>query len=219
MAGAPLRVVVPVALVDEARRLLGAGPARAPHAAAPSAGESTTVGSPTGAAWSGAASAGAALPAGEEATVTVEDSRITIRSGGRVAGGDLLDHDFPDHRRLVAARLGDPTRRRVLVDAGALRTALCSGEAPVVVREHGGVRRDHTVLTVGPDGDLALAGEEVLSSGADHVGVNREFLLDALDAGGPGQLVLELDGPIQPLAVRVPGDEWTFSLLMPVRLG
>ena len=38
----------------------------------------------------------------------------------------------------------------------------------------------------------------------------------ALDAGGAGQLMLELDGPIQPLAVRVPGES-RFSILMPVR--
>jgi hypothetical protein len=44
--------------------------------------------------------------------------------------------------------------------------------------------------------------------------VNREFLLEALDAGGAGQLVLELDGPIKPLAVRGAG---SFSILMPVR--
>jgi DNA polymerase-3 subunit beta len=47
--------------------------------------------------------------------------------------------------------------------------------------------------------------------------VNREFLLEAIDAGGPGQLVLELDGPLKPLAVRLPGDDTRFSLLMPVR--
>jgi len=50
-----------------------------------------------------------------------------------------------------------------------------------------------------------------------HVAVNREFLLQALDAGAAGQLVLELDGPIRPLAVRVPGDDSRFSILMPVR--
>ena len=52
---------------------------------------------------------------------------------------------------------------------------------------------------------------------AEHLAVNREFLLDALDAGAAGQLVLELDGPIRPLAVRVPGDGSRFSILMPVR--
>ena len=47
--------------------------------------------------------------------------------------------------------------------------------------------------------------------------VHREFFLQALDAGAGGQLVLELDGPIKPLAFRVPGDDSRFSILMPVR--
>lgn len=55
-------------------------------------------------------------------------------------------------------------------------------------------------LTVGGAGD------------GPRVGVNRDYLLDALT--GSGQLVLGLDGPIAPLALRVPGGDW--SLLMPV---
>jgi DNA polymerase III subunit beta len=43
-----------------------------------------------------------------------------------------------------------------------------------------------------------------------------EYLLRALDAGGAWQLMLELDGPIKPLAVRVPDDAQRFSILMPV---
>ena len=56
----------------------------------------------------------------------------------------------------------------------------------------------------------------VPAKGGLRIRVNRDFLLDALAAGAQDQLVLELDGPITPLAVRVPGRE-TFSLLMPVR--
>jgi len=48
--------------------------------------------------------------------------------------------------------------------------------------------------------------------------VNREFLLDALTAADSGQLVLELGGPIAPLAIRSPDREGTMSLLMPIRL-
>jgi DNA polymerase III sliding clamp (beta) subunit (PCNA family) len=65
---------------------------------------------------------------------------------------------------------------------------------------------------------VRLVGEsEWAAEAAEQVAVNREFLLQALDAGGAGQLVLELDGPIKPLAVRVPGDDSRFSILMPVR--
>ncbi|WP_405726044.1 MerR family transcriptional regulator [Streptomyces sp. NBC_01537] len=50
-----------------------------------------------------------------------------------------------------------------------------------------------------------------------RVAVNREFLLDALTAADGGQLVLELGGPIAPLAIRSPDREGTMSLLMPIR--
>ena len=49
-----------------------------------------------------------------------------------------------------------------------------------------------------------------------RVGVNREFLLQALDAGD--QLTLGLDGPIAPLAIRNPDRDGGLALLMPVRL-
>jgi DNA polymerase-3 subunit beta len=73
------------------------------------------------------------------------------------------------------------------------------------------------VLTIDGAGELTIVGEEAAAE-SDHVAVNREFLLDALDAGGPGQLVLELNGPIMPLAFRSSGDDRAFSILMPVRL-
>jgi hypothetical protein len=40
----------------------------------------------------------------------------------------------------------------------------------------------------------------------------------SLDVGGAGQLVLELDGRITPLAIRNPARLDDVSLLMPIRL-
>jgi DNA-binding transcriptional MerR regulator len=51
-----------------------------------------------------------------------------------------------------------------------------------------------------------------------RVAVNRQFLLDALMAADREQLVLELGGPVAPLAIRLPDREDTMSLLMPIRL-
>ncbi|MCO8272306.1 MerR family DNA-binding transcriptional regulator [Actinoplanes sp. TRM 88003] len=118
-----------------------------------------------------------------------------------------LDIDYPDHRRLLDA-LGAPTTR-VTVDSAALRDQVSA--APVVMKEHDGTTYEMALLGF-RDGDV-----NVVPEGEVHLAVNREFLLQALDAGGTGQLVLELDGPIKPLAVRVPGDDSRFSILMPVR--
>ena len=48
------------------------------------------------------------------------------------------------------------------------------------------------------------------------IGVNRKFLLQALEAGD--QLTLGLDDPIAPLAIRNPDRDGALSILMPVRL-
>ena len=88
----------------------------------------------------------------------------------------------------------------------------------MVAREHEGSAYPVSVLALDHAGGVRVADEgEWAADAAGHVAVNREFLLQALDAGGAGQLVLELDGPLRPLAVRVPGDESRFSMLMPVR--
>jgi DNA-binding transcriptional MerR regulator len=138
-----------------------------------------------------------------------------ILSADRVVIGDQegkpLDVEYPDFRRLI----GEPAGPRVTVDVAALREAV--GALPELWREHEGTTYPVAVLGVDPSGALKLAAESEWAADRDsHVAVNREFLLQALDAGGAGQLVLELDGPIKPLAVRVPGTD-RFSLLMPVR--
>jgi DNA-binding transcriptional MerR regulator len=144
-------------------------------------------------------------PSATELTLTPE--RVTIGD----VGGEPLGVEFPDWRRAI----GEPAGRAVTVDVPALRAAIAA--EPAVWREHDGSAYPVSVLGFDTAGSLRVAAEdEWAADAAAHVAVNREFLLQALDAGGAGQLVLELDGPIKPLAVRVP-DADRFSLLMPVR--
>ena len=164
--GPPIRVVVPLPVVDAARAAL------------------------TG-----------------DVTLTLDKDRIVV---GTVEGVPL-DVDYPDHRRLT----GEPAARRITVDVAALRADLVT--QPEVRREHEGTSYPVSVLGVDPAGALRVAAEHEWAADAEaHVAVNREFLLEALAAGGAGQLVLELDGPIRTVAVRAPTDD-RFSLLMPVR--
>ena len=195
VAGHPARALVPVALFDQVRTL---------------------------------------LVDDEPVTVTVAPDTIIFETLEQRLTAVPLDYDFPDYRRLLGDQVRGHGARRVTVDVAALREALAPGVAPTVVREQDGVPYDVAVLAVDDAGTLAVVGEEAVfgleptagpggpggpgTSVAGYVGVNREFLLDALDAGGQAQLVLELDGPIRPLAIRPPTDERTFSILMPVRL-
>ncbi|MFB9318221.1 DNA polymerase III subunit beta family protein [Cryptosporangium minutisporangium] len=127
-----------------------------------------------------------------------------------------LAYDYPDYRRAVQTRTVAGSPRRASVDAAALR-ATVSG-APRVVHSYEGVDHELAVLAVDAEGRIDVVGAEEWRAGQDrHVAVNREFLLEALSAVSEGQLVLELDGPIRPLAVRRPADDRAYSLLMPVK--
>jgi DNA polymerase III sliding clamp (beta) subunit (PCNA family) len=162
-----------------------------------------------------------ALAGDQPVTLLLDPARAEFQVGELRFSEVPLDVDFPDYRRLLGASFLAADRavegvRRVAVDVSVLREAIAA--EPSVWREHGGAPYEIVILGVGSDGGLRLAaeGEWAADEGA-HVAVNREFLLQALDAGAAGQLVLELDGPIKPLAVRVPQDAHRFSILMPVR--
>ncbi len=157
-----------------------------------------------------------ALLAGSgQVELTVGGGAVAVSAGGGTVVGATLPYDFPDHRRLPHP---DRPAHRATVDVAALRAALTDPDAPVVHREYAGNPLPVSVL--GPDGrgGVRLYGEDELTGDTVRVGVNAGYLLEALDAGDRGQLVLELDGPITPLAVRRPDDTDAFSILMPIRL-
>jgi DNA-binding transcriptional MerR regulator len=142
-------------------------------------------------------------PAGTVA-ITVTGGALRVVAGEEVLEGEVIAQRFPDYRRLL------PTDdRAVPVDRSALRASVAAAPARRVRREPDGAEYDVTVLGNGPDGIGVTDGP--------GVAVNREFLLEALDAGGDGQLLLTLDGPITPLAITAESPR-SVSLLMPVRL-
>ncbi|TDB69964.1 MerR family transcriptional regulator [Micromonospora sp. KC723] len=163
------------------------------------------------------AAAGSAAGVGAvTVTVALTGTRVVVAAEGREVAGSTLPDDFPDYRRLLPRSTGEPPAHRFPVDAAALRTALRAPDAPTVDREHAGRTYEVTVLGADDRGLRVLGPDE--STAGVRVGVDGRYLLDALDAAGGGQLVLELDGPIAPLAIRRPDDEDAFSILMPIRL-
>ncbi|GAB3068819.1 DNA polymerase III subunit beta family protein [Micromonospora schwarzwaldensis] len=154
---------------------------------------------------------------GATAEVVVTADQVTFSVAGRTLATAGLPYDFPDHRRLLGAQLGAAPAYRIPVDGAALRAALTADDVRVCHRTHGGVAHPVVALGLDRDGELRLVDPAAVGDGGLRVGLNREYLLDALDAGG-SQLVLELDGPITPLAVRRADDADVFSILMPVRL-
>ncbi|MGZ4509612.1 MAG: DNA polymerase III subunit beta family protein [Blastococcus sp.] len=152
-----------------------------------------------------------ALGGGGPVAVVVRGNDLAVEVAGRSVTAQRLDHDFPDYRRFLP---GAPVHR-VGVDVAVLRARLGSAPQREVRNEESGTTAVATVLTLGADGELHCTDDV---PGVLEIGLDREFLLDALDAGGAGQLVLELDGPITPLAIRNPDRLDDVSLLMPIRL-
>lgn len=139
---------------------------------------------------------------------TAEGVRFTVAD--TVISGSELSLDFPNYRPWPA-RAGS---RSVLVDVPALRAALATAPVAIRVRESDGANYPLSVLAVSPDGIQVVPDSE----GPGLLGVNREFLLQALEAGGGDQLTMELDGPAGPLTFRNPDRADSLSILMPVRL-
>jgi DNA-binding transcriptional MerR regulator len=152
----------------------------------------------------------------EPVILHLESVEIEAAGNGWTIKDTPLAYDYPDYRRAIQARTADGSPSPAPVDAAALRATV--GRAPRVVHTHEGVDHELAVLTLGAEGGIDVVGAEAWRAGLDrHVAVNREFLLEALSAGGEGQLVLELDGPIRPLVIRRPADDRAYSLLMPVK--
>jgi DNA polymerase III sliding clamp (beta) subunit (PCNA family) len=181
--GPSVQAIVPVALVDAMRALLGDR-------------------------------------ADADAELTFDGGRVALAVDGSQAAGQRLDFDFPDYRRLT--RL--PAGRRIPVDVPALRQELLTGASRSRRRGQDDGAFELSVLSVAEDGSVSVVAdvEARAESAGTFVAVNREFLLEALAVSGSDQLVLELGGPIAPLAIRLPADDsaeqTAFSLLMPVRL-
>jgi DNA-binding transcriptional MerR regulator len=140
--------------------------------------------------------------------VVVTDGTITLSGERGTVRAQVPDVDFPPYRSWL-----DLGRREIPVDAAALRTALDAGTTESRTRDNDGVAYQVSRLSVTPSGVEVGVSDD---PDALVIGVNREFFLQALEAGD--QLTLGLDDPIAPLAIRRPERDGALSLLMPVRL-
>jgi DNA polymerase III sliding clamp (beta) subunit (PCNA family) len=145
------------------------------------------------------------------ATLRWDGTRIEVTAGEQRLEHALLDDDFPDYRSLLPAR----GAQSVTVRPGELAAALGAADTRTMVRRPEGVQYQVNVLSVDGTGTLSVTDP---GPDADRVGVSRQFLLDALDAADGDQLLLELNGPLAPLAIRNAGGDGGFSILMPTRL-
>jgi DNA-binding transcriptional MerR regulator len=146
-----------------------------------------------------------AFPPDQEISLRLDSDSLHL-DGSQFAA---VDAGFPDYRRLLQAT---PTRQ-VSVTTAELRHRLTSGPTRTLTQAPGDMPHEISVILLGEDTVDVIEHDQ-----PDAIGLNREFLLEAIDARGASQLVLALDGPIKPLAIRDPSHPDDVSLLMPSRL-
>ena len=140
--------------------------------------------------------------------LVVADGTITLTGESATVRAHVPEVDFPPYRSWL--EIGS---RQIPVDAATLRAALGAGTTESLTRDTDGVAFQVSRLSVTTSGVEVGASDD---PDAMVIGVNREYLLQALEAGD--QLTLGLDGPIAPLAIRNPQHAGALSILMPVRL-
>ncbi len=131
------------------------------------------------------------LDAAGEAELAIEGARITVTTDAGTVGGALATEPFPDYLALLPS--GPASASAPVAAARAAVRAPAADLRPGA----GGEVREFTVLDAGPDA----------------MWVDRQFLLEALDAAG-ADAVLEFTGPVEPLAIRAPR---ALTLVMPAR--
>jgi DNA-binding transcriptional MerR regulator len=146
------------------------------------------------------------LPREQEISIRLD--RQTVHIGNSHSTG--IDAVFPDYQRLLQTT----PSRQIKIRAADLFDRLTTGPTRALTQAPNNVPHEVSVVLLTDDDTLDVIEHD--HPGA--VGFNREFLLEAIDAGGTDQLVLALDGPITPLAIRNPARPDDVSLLMPTRL-
>ena len=127
--------------------------------------------------------------------VVVTDGTVTLSGEGGTVRAQVPDVDFPSYRSLARPRppRGRPSTPR---RCGPRWSA---GPVETLTRDDDAVTYDVIRLNVGAGGVGVGPSDD---PDATVIGVNRDFLLQALEAGD--QLTLGLDDPIAPLAIRDP---------------
>ncbi|WP_198950107.1 MerR family transcriptional regulator [Kineosporia sp. A_224] len=150
----------------------------------------------------------AACPAGAADAHVLLGPDVAVTVAGRTLTTAVLGAPYPQWERLVR-----PGRTTVVtLDATAVRDGARAARTTTRRRDDGATF-ETCAFQVSGDGLVWLAPDDA----AHGVAVNREFLIEAVEALDGDQLVLGVDDAHTPLALTSPGRPGALSILMPVR--
>ncbi|HLS25986.1 MAG TPA: MerR family transcriptional regulator [Beutenbergiaceae bacterium] len=136
----------------------------------------------------------------EQVELTFGGGQVRACWAATVEASPVVEAEFPDLSGVVP-----PAVSRAVVDGEQLLADLQA--APEAQTWALGVRAD---------GALTLSAESN-KTGEHDVVLNAQFLTEAVQTATPGQLQLDLAGPIGPLAIRNAEAIDSFAIIMPIR--
>lgn len=143
--------------------------------------------------------------------IAFDRQMITLRASDRTWQAPPVVHEFPDYRTLLPPdRTAAPA-----VDVATLRAAVTAAPTRTMRRVQDCTDQAVVVLHGGRYGELGV--EPAIENGI-AIGMNRPFLLQALDSPKTSRLTVEVDGPVAPLVFRATDRYKVLSLSMPTRL-
>jgi DNA polymerase-3 subunit beta len=152
-------------------------------------------------------------------SMALSDSQVSFRVGGVTVGSRLIEGQFPNYEKV----LPDSTDRRVTVNnadfSNTLRRML------IVAREDANrvvLRGADGMLTITADSqDVGHAEEEIaatLEGEEPEIAFNARYLLDALQAIGEEEVVMELSQPLSPGTLKPQGSDDYVYVIMPMQI-
>ncbi|UAK23649.1 DNA polymerase III subunit beta [Sphingomonas nostoxanthinifaciens] len=156
-----------------------------------------------------------------EKTGSPTRARVSLRVGNVAVSvaTKLIDGTFPDYKRVVPTDPG----KSFLFQAAELRRAVeavsaGSGRARAVkiVFDTEGAKIDSHFVDTGIDSTFRVACDH--KHAGFEVGFNGEYLLNMIEAAGPGEFVINTSDAAAPALIKNPADTAWTGILMPMRV-
>ncbi|MBD3292900.1 MAG: DNA polymerase III subunit beta [Armatimonadia bacterium] len=155
----------------------------------------------------------------ETISMALSDSQVTFAVGNVTIGSRLIEGQFPNYEKV----LPDECDRKVTVNKAEFTNTL--RRMLIVAREDANrvvLRGADGMLTITADSqDVGHAEEQMpatLEGEEPEIAFNARYLLDALQAIGEDEVVMELSQPLSPGTLKPEGsDDYTY-VIMPMQI-
>jgi DNA polymerase III subunit beta len=152
-------------------------------------------------------------------SIALSESQVAFTIGGVIVGSRLIEGQFPNYEKV----LPDASDRTVTVNRDDLTDTL--RRMLIVAREDANrvvLRGADGMLTITADSqDVGHAEEQIpatLEGDEPEIAFNARYLLDALQAIGEEEVLIELSQPLSPGTLKPQGSDDYVYVIMPMQI-